>query len=103
MRDLVCLNAAAALVVAGLADDLADGFEIASAAIDDGNARSSLDRLVACRAQPPRLPRLELRRPRVGVPQQGFGFQGSGRSFGLSKTTWLWGTVVAVSFDEVAP
>jgi anthranilate phosphoribosyltransferase len=46
MRDLVCLNAAAALVVAGLADDLADGFEIASAAIDDGNARSSLDRLV---------------------------------------------------------
>jgi anthranilate phosphoribosyltransferase len=47
MRDLVCLNAAAALIVAGLADDLADGFEIASAAIDDGNARSSLDRLVA--------------------------------------------------------
>ena len=28
-RDLVCLNAAAALVVAGLADDLADGIEIA--------------------------------------------------------------------------
>ena len=46
-RDLVCLNAAAALVVAGLADDLADGMEIASAAIDDGNARGALDRLVA--------------------------------------------------------
>jgi anthranilate phosphoribosyltransferase len=46
-RDLVCLNAAAGLVVAGLADDLADGFEIASAAIEDGNARSALDRLVA--------------------------------------------------------
>jgi anthranilate phosphoribosyltransferase len=46
-RDLVCLNAAAALVVAGLADDLADGLEIASAAIDDGNARGALDRLVA--------------------------------------------------------
>ena len=45
-RDLVCLNAGAALVVAGLADDLADGFEIASAAVDDGNARRSLDRLV---------------------------------------------------------
>jgi anthranilate phosphoribosyltransferase len=47
MRDLVCLNAAAGLIVAGLADDLSDGLEIASAAIDDGNARSSLDRLVA--------------------------------------------------------
>lgn len=47
MRDLVCLNAAAALVVAGLADDLSDGLEMASAAIDGGNARSSLDRLVA--------------------------------------------------------
>jgi anthranilate phosphoribosyltransferase len=46
-RDLVCLNAAAGLVVAGLADDLADGFEIASAALEDGNARSALDRLVA--------------------------------------------------------
>jgi anthranilate phosphoribosyltransferase len=46
-RDLVCLNAGAALVVAGLADDLADGLEIASAAIEDGNARSALDRLVA--------------------------------------------------------
>ena len=27
--------------------------------------------------------------------QQGFGFQGSGRSLGLSKTTWLSGVVVA--------
>jgi anthranilate phosphoribosyltransferase len=45
-RDLVCLNAAAALVVAALADDLADGYEIAGAAIDDGNARGALDRLV---------------------------------------------------------
>ncbi len=46
-RDLVCLNAAAALIVAGLADDLADGLAIAEAAIDDGNARAALDRLVA--------------------------------------------------------
>jgi anthranilate phosphoribosyltransferase len=45
-RDLVCLNAAAALVVAGLADELADGLGIAAAAIDDGNARRVLDRLV---------------------------------------------------------
>jgi anthranilate phosphoribosyltransferase len=43
----VCLNAAAGLVVAGLADDLGDGLEIAAAAIDDGNARAALDRLVA--------------------------------------------------------
>jgi anthranilate phosphoribosyltransferase len=41
------LNAAAGLVVAGLADELGDGFEIASAAVEDGNARSALDRLVA--------------------------------------------------------
>ena len=47
-RDLVCLNErAAALIVAGLADDLADGLAIAEAAIDDGNARAALDRLVA--------------------------------------------------------
>jgi len=46
-RDLVCLNAAAGLVVAGLADELSDGLEIASAAIDDGNSRRVLDRLVA--------------------------------------------------------
>jgi len=45
-RDLVCLNAAAALVVAALADDLVDGYEMASAAIDDGNAKGALDRLV---------------------------------------------------------
>ena len=46
-RDLVCLNSAAALIVAGLADDLADGLAIATAAIDDGNAKGALDRLVA--------------------------------------------------------
>ena len=47
MRDLVCLNAAAGLIVAGLADDLSDGLEIAFATIDDGNARSSLERLAS--------------------------------------------------------
>ena len=50
-RDLVCLNAGAGLVVAGLADELADGIEIASAAIDDGNAAKVLERLVEVSAQ----------------------------------------------------
>lgn len=47
MRDLVRLNSAAAVVVAGLADDLGDGLEMATAALDGGNARLSLERLVA--------------------------------------------------------
>lgn len=46
-REVVALNAAAALVVAGLADDLAGGLERAFAAIDDGAAAGVLDRLVA--------------------------------------------------------
>jgi hypothetical protein len=29
------------------------------------------------------------------------GFQGSGRLSGLSKTTWLWGTVVCVISEAV--
>lgn len=45
-RDIVLLNAAAALVVAGAADGLADGLELASAAIDDGRAQASLDALI---------------------------------------------------------
>jgi anthranilate phosphoribosyltransferase len=46
-RDLVLLNAAAGLVVAGLADDLAGGIALGAAAIDDGRAAGKLDRLVA--------------------------------------------------------
>ncbi|HEX5366075.1 MAG TPA: anthranilate phosphoribosyltransferase [Acidimicrobiales bacterium] len=46
-RDVVTLNAAAALVVAGLVDDLAAGVEVARAALDDGAAAAALDRLVA--------------------------------------------------------
>ncbi len=46
-RDIVCLNAAAALVAAGLADDLASGVGAACASIDDGGAAAALDRLVA--------------------------------------------------------
>jgi anthranilate phosphoribosyltransferase len=45
-RDIVMLNAAAGLVVAGLADDLAAGIEQAGAAIDDGRALRVLQALV---------------------------------------------------------
>jgi len=43
-RDVVLLNAAAALVVAGRAKDLRDGVRQAAAAIDDGRAIRMLDR-----------------------------------------------------------
>jgi anthranilate phosphoribosyltransferase len=46
-RDIVCLNAAAALVAAGLAEDFRAGIELARAAIDDGRARAKLDALIA--------------------------------------------------------
>jgi anthranilate phosphoribosyltransferase len=44
-RDVVVLNAAAALVVAGRATSLRDGAEQAAAAIDEGRVRALLDRL----------------------------------------------------------
>ncbi len=44
-RDIVVLNAGAALVVAGLADDLPDGISKAASAIDDGRAGAKLDEL----------------------------------------------------------
>ncbi len=47
VRDVVLLNAAAALMAAGLAPDLADGVSLAAASIDDGAAAGALDRLVA--------------------------------------------------------
>lgn len=46
-RDVVVLNAGAALLVAGRADDLAAGVRLAEAAIDDGRAAATLDRFVA--------------------------------------------------------
>src|SRR5207247_1343200 len=46
-RDVVCLNAAAALVVAGRAADLREGAALAAAAIDRGRASALLERLVA--------------------------------------------------------
>jgi len=45
-RDIVCLNAAAGLVVAGVVDDLAAGVAAAQRSIDSGAARRVLDRLV---------------------------------------------------------
>ncbi|MDF2809125.1 MAG: anthranilate phosphoribosyltransferase [Microvirga sp.] len=44
--DVALLNAAAALVVAGRADDIAAGLEIARASLTDGKASAALDRLV---------------------------------------------------------
>ena len=46
-RDIVCLNAGAALVAAGLAADLASGIGSARSSIDEGSAAAALDRLVA--------------------------------------------------------
>ncbi len=46
-RDIVLLNAAAALVVAGKALDLKEGLMMGGCAIDEGAARNTLDTLVA--------------------------------------------------------
>lgn len=46
-RDVVVLNAAAALVVAGIAEDLRDGVDRARRSIDDGAAAAALDRWIA--------------------------------------------------------
>lgn len=54
-RDTVVLNAAAALVVAGLADDLGGGIDLARQAIDGGAADRALDAFVVASQQPPRL------------------------------------------------
>jgi len=45
-KDIVVLNAATAIVVAGLADDIAAGIEAASASIADGKANQCLEKLV---------------------------------------------------------
>ncbi len=46
-RDIVLLNAAAALTVAGKADSIAQGVKLAEESIDTGAAKSALDKLVA--------------------------------------------------------
>ena len=50
-RDLVLLNAGAAIYAGGRAATLAEGVERAAAAIDDGAARKLLERLVATTAE----------------------------------------------------
>ncbi len=45
-RDVVLLNAAAAIVVGGLAENITAGLEVARESIDSGKARQALDRLV---------------------------------------------------------
>ena len=49
-RDIVVLNAAAGLVVAGIADNLAQGVAAAAAAIDDGRAAQKFDEVTAAPA-----------------------------------------------------
>ena len=46
IRDIVVLNAAAALLVADLVSDLAGGVELAGAILDDGRAAATLDAMV---------------------------------------------------------
>jgi len=46
VRDIVALNAAAALVVGDVASDLAEGVEAAQASIEDGRAAAALDAFV---------------------------------------------------------
>ena len=50
-RDVVLLNCAAALIVAGRAGDLREGARHAAKAIDDGKARAALDKLVEISAR----------------------------------------------------
>ena len=45
-RDTVVFTSAAALIVAGKADDLKQGAAIAAASLDNGKARAALDRMI---------------------------------------------------------
>ena len=53
LRDVVLLNSAAALIVAGRARDLRQGVDQAADAIDNGAARRALDRLIAITNEKP--------------------------------------------------
>jgi anthranilate phosphoribosyltransferase len=46
-RDVVLLNAGAALEVAGAATDLDEGIALATGSIDEGKAAATLDRWIA--------------------------------------------------------
>jgi anthranilate phosphoribosyltransferase len=47
LRDIVLLNSAASLIIAGRTKTLRDGIDLAARSIDRGLARQVLDRLVA--------------------------------------------------------
>ena len=47
LRDIVLLNSAASLIIAGRTEKLRDGIDLAAQSIDRGAARQVLDRLVA--------------------------------------------------------
>ncbi|AXT46796.1 MULTISPECIES: anthranilate phosphoribosyltransferase [Chromobacterium] len=49
-RDIVCLNAAAAIYTAGVSPTLADGVTMAREALDSGQARAKLDQLISLSA-----------------------------------------------------
>jgi anthranilate phosphoribosyltransferase len=51
-RDIVLLNSAAALVIAGRAPHLREGVALAAQSIDDGAAKAALDRLIAITHEP---------------------------------------------------
>ena len=50
-RDIVCLNAGAALYAANVAPSIAEGLRLAQAAIDNGAALAKLEAMVACTHQ----------------------------------------------------
>ena len=56
-REFVLLNAAAGLVAAGVADDLAEGLAAATASVDEGQAGAVLERLVRVSSEHPADPR----------------------------------------------
>ena len=56
IRDVVLLNAGAALVVAGRARDHREGLDIAARSIDSGKAAAALARMVAITNEPPPAP-----------------------------------------------
>ncbi len=48
-RDVALINAAAALVVAEVADDLKEGLHVAAESVDSGKARQKLDEFLQFR------------------------------------------------------
>ena len=56
-RDIIAVNAGAALLVSGKAQDLAAGLNLANQAIDSGAAMSKLKELVNAAGEPQKLAR----------------------------------------------